>query len=76
MYGYIMKCIVNGRIVLADEVVSGKALVYDEKIAEIADADKLDLAKYEVIDAGGNYVAPGLVDMLSLIHISEPTRPY
>lgn len=58
-----MKCIVNGRIVLADEVVSGKALVYDEKIAEIADADKLDLAKYEVIDAGGNYVAPGLVDM-------------
>lgn len=58
-----MKCIINGQIVLRDEVVNGKALIFDEKICEITDQSKVDLSKYEVIDAAGNYVAPGLVDM-------------
>lgn len=58
-----MKCIINGRIVLPDRVEEGKVLIFDEKIERIADAKDVELSKYDVIDAKGNYVAPGLVDM-------------
>lgn len=58
-----MKCIINGRLVLPDGVVNDKVLLYDEKIAGIADAGTVDLSAYEVIDAKGNLVCPGLVDM-------------
>lgn len=58
-----MKCIINGRIVLPDDVVVGKVLVYDDKIEKICDAAEIDLKDYEVIDADGGLVCPGLVDM-------------
>ncbi len=58
-----MKCIINGKLVLPDTVVEGKALLFDDTIAEIADASAVDTGKYEVIDAAGLYVAPGLLDM-------------
>lgn len=58
-----MKCIINGKIVLPDSVVSGKALIYDDKIVDIVDAKDVDTSKYEVIDADGALVCPGLVDM-------------
>ena len=34
-----------------------------KKIERIAPQNELDLSEYEVIDAGGKYVAPGLVDI-------------
>ena len=55
-----MKCIVNGRILLEDGEVAGKALWFDERIAGIADGVP-DGA--QVIDARGGVVAPGLVDV-------------
>ena len=58
-----MKCIVNGKLILADKTAEGMAIVFGEKIEKIAPADELDLAGYEVIDADGKYVAPGLVDI-------------
>lgn len=58
-----MKCIINGKLVLPKEVVEGKALLFDDTIAEIADASAVDTGKYETIDAQGMYVAPGLLDM-------------
>lgn len=58
-----MKCIINGRLVLADKTVEGMAIVFGEKIEKIAPLEELDLSKYEVIDARGRYVAPGLVDI-------------
>lgn len=58
-----MKCIVNGRVVLSDRVVTGKAVLFDEKIADIVDMDSVSTEKCEIIDAAGAYVAPGLVDM-------------
>lgn len=58
-----MKCIVNGRLILADKTVEGMAIVFDEKIEKIAPVGELDLSEYEVIDAGGKYVSPGLVDI-------------
>ena len=55
--------IINGRIVLPDEVVVGKALAFCEesgKIEGIYDSVPEDA---KVIDAEGHYVAPGLVDI-------------
>ncbi len=56
-----MKAIVNGRIVMPDGVVTGKALLFDEKIQGVVELDKIGAA--ETIDAKGMYVAPGLIDM-------------
>lgn len=58
-----MKCIINGKLVLPNEVVESKALLFEDTIAEIADASAVDVGKYETIDASGMYVAPGLLDM-------------
>lgn len=58
-----MKCIINGKVILKDKVAEGLAIVFDEKIEKICDASEINLADYEVIDAAGKFVAPGLVDM-------------
>ena len=58
-----MKCIINGKILLKDGVLEGMAVVFGERIEKIAAPDALNLSDYEVIDAAGNYIAPGLVDM-------------
>ena len=57
-----MKYIINGKIVLPDRIVEGKALAYDTKIEGIVEPCSVP-ADAEVIDACGNYVAPGLVDI-------------
>ncbi len=58
-----MKCIVNGKLILKDQVVSDMAVVFDEKIVEITKQENIDKTKYEIIDARGKYVSPGLIDM-------------
>lgn len=58
-----MKCIINGKILLKDRVVENMAIVFDERIEKIAELKDIDLSGYEVIDAEGKYVSPGLVDM-------------
>ena len=58
-----MKCIINGRIILPDCVLEKHAIVFDSKIRAIAKQSELELDQYEVIDAKGNLVAPGLVDI-------------
>lgn len=59
-----MKCIINGKIILPDKVYEGKVLLYDEKIIGIYDeAEKDKYADAQLIDAKGNYVAPGLIDI-------------
>lgn len=58
-----MKCIINGRIVLADQVLSGYAILFDETIKAIVPESEVDVTAYDVIDAKGNLVAPGLVDI-------------
>lgn len=57
-----MKAIINGKIVLPSSIVEGMALVYDEKIKGIRPQDEIGDCE-EVIDAKGQYVMPGLVDM-------------
>lgn len=58
-----MKCIINGRIVLPDSIVTGMALVFDETIKAIIPQCEIKAEEYDVIDAKGNLVAPGLVDI-------------
>lgn len=58
-----MKCIINGRVVLPDSVVTDVAVIFDKKIEAIVPANQVNLDEYEVIDAKGNLVAPGLVDI-------------
>lgn len=56
-----MKAIVNGRIVLPTRTLTGKALLFDDKFRAIVSPEEIGEA--EVIDAGGKYVVPGLIDM-------------
>lgn len=59
-----MKAMMNGKIVMPDCIVEGKALLFSEKIAGICDpAAVYGDSSIEKIDAKGNYIAPGLVDM-------------
>ena len=64
--------IINGRIVMPDGIVEGKALAFDKKIGALVDADKLP-AGAAVIDAKANYVAPGLVDIHIHGYLGEDT---
>ncbi len=58
-----MKCILNGKLILKDKVAANMAVIFDEKIVEITEEKNIDKSKYEVIDAKGKYVSPGLIDM-------------
>jgi N-acetylglucosamine-6-phosphate deacetylase len=53
----------NGRVILPQEIVTGKAvLVEEQKVVGIADADSLG-AEVEKIDVGKRYITPGLIDI-------------
>lgn len=58
-----MKCIINGKVLLRDRMAEGLAVIFDEKIEQLVPVKDIDLSEYEVIDAAGKYVSPGLVDM-------------
>ena len=73
LYVMALTYIINGKIVLPDSVVCGKALAFDRqtgKIQGIADGVPADA---DVIDAKGNYVAPGLVDIHIHGYLGEDT---
>ena len=57
-----MKCIIGAKIILPSEIVDGKALLFDEKIVGIVAENEIP-TDAEIIDAKGQYVAPGLVDV-------------
>jgi N-acetylglucosamine-6-phosphate deacetylase len=67
-----MKAIKNGKIVLRDRVLTGKALVFEDKILDIVDNDCVP-AGAEIIDAKGAYVAPGLIDVHIHGYLGEDT---
>ena len=57
-----MKYITGGRIVMPDGMITGKALAFDGKISGIIEASDIPDGA-DVIDAGGQFVAPGFVDI-------------
>ncbi len=58
-----MTCIINGRLIMPDTILEGMAIRFDDKIREIATPDAIDMTDCAIIDAAGQYVAPGLVDI-------------
>jgi N-acetylglucosamine-6-phosphate deacetylase len=55
-----MKAIINGKILLRNEILENKAIIFDEKIIDITDEVPENC---EVIDVNENLVAPGLIDI-------------
>ncbi|MDI7816019.1 N-acetylglucosamine-6-phosphate deacetylase [Clostridioides difficile] len=55
-----MKCLINGKIILKNQILENKVLVFDEKIIDIADSVPNNC---EVIDVDGKYISPGLIDI-------------
>ncbi|MGL5757024.1 MAG: N-acetylglucosamine-6-phosphate deacetylase [Paraclostridium sp.] len=55
-----MKAIINGKILLRNEILENKVLVFDKKIIDITDQAPKDC---EIIDASGKLVSPGLIDI-------------
>ena len=65
--------IIGGKIILPNEVVCGKSLAFDNESGKIVGiVDELP-AGADVIDAKGNYVAPGLVDIHIHGYLGEDT---
>lgn len=61
-----MKAIVNGKIITKDAVLEDKVILFDNKIINIVNAIDFEAQKYEeaeIIDAAGNYVSPGFIDL-------------
>ena len=56
-----IKAIVNGKIIVNDEIVVGKILLFDKKI--VALSDTVDMQNMQIIDAKGNYVSAGFIDL-------------
>lgn len=54
------KCIINGKIILHDQIVEKNVFIEDDKIVEISDRQPIDEEK---IDAKGLYVSPGFIDV-------------
>lgn len=57
-----MKALINGKIVLPNEVVTGSVLLFDNVICGIVPEEEIP-AGAEIIDAEGLYVCPGLIDV-------------
>lgn len=57
-----MKAIVNGKIIIRDDIIENKMLLFNEKITAVQDAVE-GIRDVEVIDAKGCYVSPGFIDI-------------
>ncbi|EPR10347.1 N-acetylglucosamine-6-phosphate deacetylase [Ruminiclostridium papyrosolvens] len=61
-----MKAIINGKIIVEKEVLDNRILLYSDKIMgfiESKAAGELLQNCQEIVDAKGNYVSPGFIDM-------------
>ncbi len=54
------KCIINGKVILHDEIVNKNVFIENDKIVEISNRQATD---EDIIDAKGQYVAPGFIDV-------------
>lgn len=57
-----MNAIINGKIILKDRILEGYALLYSDVIEGIVPQQNVP-EESVVIDAGGGYVSPGLIDI-------------
>lgn len=68
-----MTYIINGKIILPDAVVTGKALAYDTESGKIVGVVDSIPVGATTVDAEGGYVAPGLVDIHIHGYLGEDT---
>ena len=54
-----MKAIINAKLLLDDQIVEDKVLLFDDKIVNIV--EEMDLEDVEVIDAKGAYASAGFI---------------
>ena len=57
-----MIAIKNGKVILENEVVLGKAVLFTDKIVGIVDEAEIPLDA-EIVDAEGGYVSPGFIEL-------------
>lgn len=57
-----MKAIINGVFITENDVVTNKALIYDEDIKGFVDEAEIP-ENAEIIDANNSYVIPGMIDL-------------
>ena len=57
-----MLAIKNGKTILEDGVVLGKAVLINDKIVDVVDESAIP-KDAEIIDAEGGYIAPGLIEL-------------
>ncbi|MGO5074754.1 N-acetylglucosamine-6-phosphate deacetylase [Clostridium sporogenes] len=59
-----MKAIVNGKIIVGNEILENKVLLFEKKIIDILDRKTAYLSKNDyIIDAKGLYISPGFIDV-------------
>lgn len=56
-----IKAIINAKIIFNNEILENKVLLFDNKIVKLC--DEIDVDSVEVIDAKGNYVSAGFIDL-------------
>ena len=57
-----MLAITNGKIITADEILVGKAVVFTDTVQSIVDETSIP-KDAQVLDASGGYVCPGLIEL-------------
>jgi N-acetylglucosamine-6-phosphate deacetylase len=57
-----MLAIKNGKTILEDGIVLGKAVLINDKIVDVVDENAIP-KDAEIIDAEGGYIAPGLIEL-------------
>ncbi len=58
----MLSAIVNSKLIVADKIMEGKAIIFDKTIHSIVDADQLS-KDLQIIDAGGAYLSAGFIDI-------------
>lgn len=58
-----MNVIINGKIITENEILYDKVLLFDEKIVDIVDEKEFNKNSVKIVDANGNYVSAGFIDI-------------
>ncbi|HHO65479.1 MAG TPA: N-acetylglucosamine-6-phosphate deacetylase, partial [Epsilonproteobacteria bacterium] len=56
-----IKAIINGKIIVNDTIIEGKAVLFDKTIISLS--GNVDMENTEIIDAKGAYVSAGFIDL-------------
>ncbi len=64
-----MKAIVNGKVILKNSIMNDGVVLFDKRIKHIMTAEEFtkyikdNKNKIEIVDANGNYISPGFIDI-------------